>query len=463
MVCAIGLIEVFAALGLRLPNPTIVLLPLVIAAGLVGGLGSGLVAAVFSTLYYIYVNNVPGEEWWGQMAPRGWTAIIATTLIVPLAELGRRWFLAESDEAFRTMADNIAEIAWIGDEQGRIFWFNRRWYDKTGASLEETKGWRWQTLVRQDHVERVAAKSQHCFTKGVRWEDTFPLRAKDGNYHWFLARAVPVYNKRGQVSRWFGTNTDITAHLEVEEELQKVNDMLAGQVAERTAVAEGRADQLRHLVMELTNVEQRERGRLAQVLHDDLQQLLVGAKLQLALAVYPGGSRERVSAADHLISQAIEASRSLSKELAPPILYDQGLGAAIHWLAKVALQRYNLKVEVNADESGEAEGQWLRTLLFDTVRELLLNTAKHAEADRVRIDLTRAGGEVTLLYEDSGKGFEVESVGKTTGTGGSGLFWARQRVILIGGNVDIASVPGKGTRIRINVPLNTVAPSESGD
>jgi PAS domain S-box-containing protein len=128
--------------------------------------------------------------------------------------------LRESEEWFRTLADNISQFAWMTDANGWIVWYNQRWFDYTGTTLEEMQGWGWQQLHHPDHVDRVVEHIRDCFDTGTVWEDTFPLRGKDGQYRWFLSRAVPVHNAEGEVVRWFGTNTDITELRQTEARLQ---------------------------------------------------------------------------------------------------------------------------------------------------------------------------------------------------------------------------------------------------
>jgi PAS domain S-box-containing protein len=129
--------------------------------------------------------------------------------------------LRESEEKFRTMADNIAQFAWMADEQGRIFWYNQRWFDYTGTTLEEMEGWGWKKVHHPDHIDRVVQKIRRCFETGEFWEDTFPLRGHDGNYRWFLSRAIPIRGANGKVLRWFGTNTDVSAQREAETALRQ--------------------------------------------------------------------------------------------------------------------------------------------------------------------------------------------------------------------------------------------------
>jgi PAS domain S-box-containing protein len=103
------------------------------------------------------------------------------------------------------------------DEKGWIYWYNKRWYDYTGTTLEEMEGWGWQKVHHPDHVKRVVDKISQHFQTGEDWEDTFPLLGKDGTYRWFLSRATPIRDENSKVLRWFGTNTDITERLQLEQ------------------------------------------------------------------------------------------------------------------------------------------------------------------------------------------------------------------------------------------------------
>jgi diguanylate cyclase (GGDEF)-like protein/PAS domain S-box-containing protein len=127
--------------------------------------------------------------------------------------------LREGEERFRTMANSIAQLAWMADETGYIFWYNDRWFDYTGITLEESAGWGGQKMLHPDDVDRVMSKIQHCFRTGEAWDDTFPLRGKDGKYREFLSRAVPTRDAQGKVVRWFGTNTDISERQAMEDAL----------------------------------------------------------------------------------------------------------------------------------------------------------------------------------------------------------------------------------------------------
>ncbi len=127
--------------------------------------------------------------------------------------------LRASEERFRELANNIDQFAWTCDELGYATWYNRRWYDYTGGTFADMRGNGWKAFLLPDHLERVSAGIEAAVASGTPWEDTFPLRGKDGGYRWFLSRAVPIRDGSGRVVRWFGTNTDVTDRLELEQEL----------------------------------------------------------------------------------------------------------------------------------------------------------------------------------------------------------------------------------------------------
>jgi PAS domain S-box-containing protein len=122
---------------------------------------------------------------------------------------------------FRALANSIAQLAWMADGSGYVFWYNDRWFDYTGSNIQEMQGWGWRSVHHPDHVDRVVRKISKCFETGEVWEDTFPLRGRDGSYRWFLSRAKPVCDDRGRVTLWCGTNTDITEELEYRQLLER--------------------------------------------------------------------------------------------------------------------------------------------------------------------------------------------------------------------------------------------------
>lgn len=226
----------------------------------------------------------------------------------------------------------------------------------------------------------------------------------------------------------------------------------------RTALRESR-DRLRQMAAELTRAEQRERERIASILHDHIQQLLVAAKFQLAAFNGPGydlqkGTREL----QQLLDETIKASRTLTAELSPPVL-KEGLAASLTWLGEWMAEKYGLTVDVDIDAAVSPLVEETKILLFESARELLFNVAKHAQTNTASLSLHKLGSDCAeIVVQDSGIGFDPNRVksGRAPG-GGFGLLSLRQRMELIGGQLAITSKPGKGSRFTLTIPTNIAA------
>ncbi|MGB3627475.1 MAG: HWE histidine kinase domain-containing protein [Henriciella sp.] len=125
--------------------------------------------------------------------------------------------IASLELDFHAMANSIPQLAWMTRPDGWIFWYNQRWFDYTGTTLEQMQGRGWTDVHHPDHVDRVVEQFDNSFKSGEPWEDLFPLRSKSGEYRWFLSRALPIRDEHGEIQRWFGTNTDVTEQKKTEE------------------------------------------------------------------------------------------------------------------------------------------------------------------------------------------------------------------------------------------------------
>ena len=237
--------------------------------------------------------------------------------------------------------------------------------------------------------------------------------------------------------------------------------LLALEDANRTLEArvESRTAEVRRLAAALTLAEQEERRRVAYLLHDDLQQRLHGLQITMALLEKAVGGDPTggglVEKADAALAEAVCLTRSLSHDLAPPVLRGGDLAELLHWLADWAQDLHGLTVEVDAGGvSGLDEA--VRVLLYRAIRELLFNAAKHAGTDRARLTARPTADGVRVVVEDEGVGFETGAL--VAGAGGLGLAAVRERLELVGGRFEVASGPGRGTRVTIEVPTPTDAP-----
>lgn len=247
----------------------------------------------------------------------------------------------------------------------------------------------------------------------------------------------------------------LLARVRTQCELGVLSRNLALSLAERSAELSATNDRLRHLAMEITLVEERERRRLATELHDGPMQKLALAQMHIryaakSLDAEPG---ERLDAGLNLMREALDELRSVQFDLSPPLLYQAGLAPALRWLASHTKEEFGIDVSFAESESNPELCKDLAVVLFQCARELVCNVVKHAEATAGRIELVCRGGDVLLMVIDNGRGFPgaKNSLGPSVNSG-YGLFSIRERLAVLGGTLAIDS-NASGTRASIRVPL----------
>ncbi len=257
--------------------------------------------------------------------------------------------------------------------------------------------------------------------------------------------------------------------IQTQQMLRDHNEILESKVRQRTAELaaqfekltianaklDSRAHQLATLAGELTMTEQRERKRLAKILHDGLQQHLAAAKMQVGAMLDQlthTGHKQRLAQIEAILIESIQMSRSLSAELSPPVLYNSGLSEGLEWLRRWMQSQYTFRVDLSL----EAEPQLpeaVKILLFEAIRELLFNAVKHAKVPAAKVLLQQpTENEIKITVSDEGVGFDP-AVMEAAGCGGLGLFSIRERIGLIGGFLEIDSAPQKGSRFVLRVSL----------
>ena len=247
---------------------------------------------------------------------------------------------------------------------------------------------------------------------------------------------------------------DITDRKKTEQALQDLTKTLEQRVLERTELAEARAKQLQHLAIELIEAEESERHQIAQLLHDDLQQVLAAARMQLQTAIYSSHGESRFEKVDQLLEESIRTSRRLSHELSPPVLHHSGLVAALKWLSRQVRSQFGLKVELKINAEPLLDSTPLKVFIFRAVKELLFNITKHADVKSARVVLSCAGKNLIIIVSDQGKGFDANVLAPTAAVHGLGLLSIRERARHIGGDLMIKSVLGKGSRFTLKVPFS---------
>jgi PAS domain S-box-containing protein len=340
----------------------------------------------------------------------------------------------ERDRELRLLLETAAQGIVSVDAHGRIVMANR--------AMETMFGYENGALIGES-IERFVPRSRrvdHCVDLELVGQ------RQDGSSFPVEVTLNHVVTPTG--GRALAFVTDISARKRAESALH-----------ERTLELQRRTSQLSQMASDLTLAEQRAREELATTLHDGLQQLLAVSAMSLdqylqrvsRLAVPP----EELVEAKKLLEEAIAAARSLSVELYPPLLKSAGLPTAFDWLANWMHDKYGLQAHVVADPQADSTRSDVRTLLFESVRELLFNVVKHAGVNQVDVALARdADDMLCITVTDAGVGFDAARLAERTETGrvGWGLFSIRERLTLLGGRFEIDSAPGKGTRFCLIAP-----------
>ncbi|MBE0537728.1 MAG: PAS domain S-box protein [Phycisphaerae bacterium] len=372
--------------------------------------------------------------------------------------------LRQSEERYRRLVETATEGIWQVDPHYNTVYVNARMAKMLGYTPEEMAGRHIGDFLFPEDHDDIAPRIENR-RRGIAESYERALRCKDGSRLWVLVSAAPLQDEQGAFCGSFGMFTDITDRKQAEEALVRARDELEQRVRDRTAELhrnnrelQRRAEQLSRFASELTLAEQRERNRLAKVLHDHLQQLLVAAKLSLQGLAYTAADEEFGQAANdvcELINECIATSRSLTVELSPTILHEAGLGAGLEWLARWMEQKHGLIVHLQTEEGAETDREDIRILLFESVRELLLNVVKHAGVTHARVTLERRDKSLELVVSDEGKGFDPQRLGDFGGdtASGFGLFSIRERLELLGGSLKVESAPQRGSRFTLEAPM----------
>jgi PAS domain S-box-containing protein len=372
--------------------------------------------------------------------------------------------LATQEARFRTLANAIPQLAWTTDPSGARHWFNERWYEYTGTTLEEVRGWGWQKVHHPDHMQRVVAGIRRSLELGEPWEDTFPLRGADGQYRWFLSRALPIRDDEGGIVGWLGTNTDITEQKRAEEERARLYE------AEHAARAEAEA-------------AVRARDTFVAALSHDLLNPLAAIRGQVQLLQRRVSRGRRLSADDltarlanvedvttrmvDLINELLDATRLEAGQPLPLHRQPTDLVA----LAREAVQKYQHTAETNrvrfetTDDS--LVSAWDAGRLERVLANLLSNAIKYSPAGGdITVTVSRDGDWGVLTVEDRGIGIPAQDLphiferyrrasNVTDSVPGTGLGLANARDIVDqhGGSIAVRSQEGVGSTFTVRLPM----------
>jgi PAS domain S-box-containing protein len=348
-------------------------------------------------------------------------------------------------------------IFFIGVDDNVIKWAN--------CELEEMFGYDPNELIGMD-VSVLNAPTDNCPTE-IRdsilsitleigeWYGEIKNIKKDGTHFWSRVH-VSLFDHPEFGRVMVSAHTDITQSKQAEETLHRLNETLEQQVTERTMLAETRAKQLQALAVELIESEESERRRFAQLLHDDLQQMLASARLQLSSANADLENQVIIQRVDQILEESISKSRRLAHDLSPVVLHRSSFFSALDWLAGQMNEQFGLEVELLDENSPQIQNPTLKVFLFRAVQELLFNIIKHAGVKSAAVVISGSNGNVKVTVSDTGKGFNKEILDSAHATT-FGLLSIRERASYFGGQLEIESKPSQGTNFILTVPTQAIS------
>ncbi|MBX3329227.1 MAG: PAS domain S-box protein [Nitrospira sp.] len=372
--------------------------------------------------------------------------------------------LRESETRFKTLADSAPVLMWMNDQEGARF-VNRAYLEFLGVNDQFVVGkYNWAAFVHPEDRHRHLQAYLSAFEKHTLFDEQFRFRRHDGGYRWMRSVGQPRHSANGELLGYVGATYDITEIKEAQERLERWSVELEHAVNIKTAELQQSQERLRALTSELNLAEQRERKRLATELHDHLQQMLVVGKLTI------GQGRRGTSGVpacetvlkkvDDILSDALTYSRTLVAELSPPVLRDHGLTASLKWLAEYMKKKHEQAVTVVVpDDQGLSLPEDQRVLLFQSVRELLINSAKHAGTGQATLTMEKRADHLCITVKDEGTGFDLAAVAAEARVPSGeisskfGLYSIQERMRALGGSFNINSAPRHGTMAMLILPL----------
>ena len=361
----------------------------------------------------------------------------------------------------QTLCENLGwEVGelWSVDPRARVLHCVHLWASPSVEVSEFLKGSRKRMFAPGLGASgRVWPSDRPTWTADIAADESFPRApaARRVGLHGAFYLPVPAYGEIRALIQVFSRR--VRQKDEAEEESLTAIASQIGQFLERKhgekrlRESEAQQERWRALAADLLLAEERERRSLAVDLHDGLSQTI--ALVRMKLAVLRRSTDAALSRSldeiERLIDQANQSARSITFELSPPVLHDLGLEPAVQWLIENIRVRYGLEIVLEDDGQPKPADEKTRVILFRSIRELLINAAKHAGARRVHVRLEREEDRLNAAVEDDGVGMEPEAAAVK----GTGLFSIRERLSHMGGSMHIESAPGRGTKVRLCAPL----------
>ncbi|HKS21464.1 MAG TPA: ATP-binding protein [Thermoanaerobaculia bacterium] len=343
-------------------------------------------------------------------------------------------------ERYRLLIDMIPQNVWTTDPDGRHTYFSRRWYEFSGATLEESRGEGWTKWIHPEDRERTFARWRHSLETGEPYEIEYRFRGADGEYHWFLGKAMPLRNEAGQIVEWFGTATDISERKKLEQERERL-------LASRAALIRGFSHDVRNpLTVASMSAQLLELAELSEEDHASVERIRRSIRTSLRLI-------------DDLLEVARAEAGQLDIECIPT-----DVGRAAHELAddfKAPAAAVGIELVAVAPEGLQADTDSMR--MRQILTNLLSNAVKYAPRSKVTVDAELRGDRIAVTVTDTGPGIpadkreaifeEYTRLDPEAQQGaGIGLAISRRIARLLGGDLTVESEAGRGATFTLWLP-----------
>ena len=413
-----------------------------------------------------YETEHNGRIYWTQHAvmddPSG-HAIVITMDVTDRKSMEKA--LSESEQRFRAIINQATAGIVRSDIDGRSLFVNQAFCEMLGYSEMELIGefvWR---FTHPEDLEESRRLFERLKEKGKPFQLEERFIRRNGSILWVNISASPILDEVDQPQSAVFIVVDITERKRVEEALQKLNLELESRVETRTAelqaanwaLFESRR-RLQILSQRLVDIQEEERRAIARELHDRVGQTLTALNLNLTIVSdqlsdqTPLHVNERLADSIRLVTEMISIVRDVMSDLRPIVLDEYGLEAALQsYLAKFTA-RYGINIDFETpSQDMPLLSPGLEMTILRIAQEALLNIARHAQADHVKLALQCQEDGMLLAVEDNGVGFQSWS--STGQPNGHGLMLMRERAEAVGGTLKVSSIPAKGTRIEAYLPF----------
>lgn len=377
-----------------------------------------------------------GRVWPQELLPR--LQLLGGILANALLRARGERALRDSEERFRQMADAAPMLVWMsGPDKGCVY-FNQRWLDFTGRTHEEEIGDGWAQGVHPDDRDECVRTYTSAFEDRRPFTMEYRLHRHDGEYRWILDTGAPRFEPGGGFGGYLGSCVDITEQKRSEEALRELSG---------------------HLLQ----AHESERARIARDLHDDFNQRLALLAVDLEMLAdeeRPDGLRSELHALSARVKDLSSDVQQLSRQLHPAKISQLGLVSAVKSFCREISGQRGIQVGFSHGDVPRNLPDDVSLCLYRVVQEALRNVVKHSGAGEARVSLADEAGGIRLVVSDDGAGFDP---GAASGQGGLGFVSMQERLRLVGGQIEIRSQPGRGTRVVAWTPLAAEEVPEAGD